>query len=625
VTYAVLLLLCLTFLHYSFVSMAAQPSLLALQIEKAVAIGGGLSNFDVLDIVISEEFKELQVMEPGGAIVPLQPKPSEQPIESSSSGLPPNEALDFLASGLWRAVESQLPFSFAWEALLARAVLEKAQDLSKGAGYWDLLLSPAMSVTQWLDKRLNRLPPKVSLAGASKKRYSVAMDRGYVYIPSDSQTTRRVSIHIPLHDPCLGHLFARLLLRLVGGEDVAVVSTVHHVFGGVGFVRVEQSGYVFTLARGREIAGFRKDGLSWLLFKVGTLCTALFMVFAATGFTSFVFHETQRRMVRFTLALGHAIWSRRPVIRLIAAHSIESLVFVPVIIGVLFFMIEFFSDKLMAFLVFMALWACEVFAVVACRTVQSIRVFPVAVLLSFTWLMVYVLAFPFGLHHLALACVMAALQCSAFFQWTSFELPALQSGRLTQHRIREILAISPAQGLTSELAQQLQRGRADLVAGLGLGGGLMPAQATIDGLNASATFGGVTSDFVIPPSPMLSDSIQRSASSERRIQELELSLPLTGDPPIDDDEDDEEVVSVEQDGDAPSSIHRRVSATVSRVQRRSARSLSESIASNAQLPSADSPSSSSSSSSSRVGPAIGALESLLSTASVGYTGPCDDV
>ncbi|KAA0169231.1 hypothetical protein FNF28_02185 [Cafeteria roenbergensis] len=186
--------------------------------------------------------------------------------------------------------------------------------------------------------------------------------------------------------------------------------------------------------------------------------TTTFVVSAATGLTSFVFNETQRRMVRFTLALGHAVQRRRPVLRLVIAHSVESLVFVPIMIGLLFFMFEFFGDKLLAFLVFMALWACEVFAVVACRTVQSVRVFPVTALLCLTWLMVYVLVFPFGLHHLALACVFSALTCSAYHQWTSFELPALEHGRLSEATPRETIVVSPAQGLTADLIRNLQRG-----------------------------------------------------------------------------------------------------------------------------------------------------------------------
>ncbi|KAA0175066.1 hypothetical protein FNF27_03364 [Cafeteria roenbergensis] len=293
---------------------------------------------------------------------------------------------------------------------------------------------------------------------------------------------RTARLLVPENYRAFGSPAARTLLRLGGGQDVPFIVAAFDAFNGSGFVRAVRRRHVFALSKGHDVAVVRQSVSSWLLFKFGTLCSALFVVSAATGLTSFVFNETQRRMVRFTLALGHAVQRRRPVLRLVIAHSVESLVFVPIMIGLLFFMFEFFGDKLLAFLVFMALWACEVFAVVACRTVQSVRVFPVTALLCLTWLMVYVLVFPFGLHHLALACVFSALTCSAYHQWTSFELPALEHGRLSEATPRETIVVSPAQGLTADLIRNLQRGSAVLDAGLGIGGGRLPMQEVIAGM-----------------------------------------------------------------------------------------------------------------------------------------------
>lgn len=293
---------------------------------------------------------------------------------------------------------------------------------------------------------------------------------------------RTARLLVPENFRALGSPAARTLLQLGGGQDVPFIVAAFDAFNGSGFVRAVRRRHVFALSKGHDVAVVRQSVASWMLFKFGTLCSALFVVSAATGLTSFVFNETQRRMVRFTLALGHAVQRRRPVLRLVIAHSVESLVFVPIMIGLLFFMFEFFGDKLLAFLVFMALWACEVFAVVACRTVQSVRVFPVTALLCLTWLMVYVLVFPFGLHHLALACVFSALTCSAYHQWTSFELPALEHGRLSEATPRETIVVSPAQGLTTDLIRNLQRGSAVLDAGLGIGGGRLPMQEVIAGM-----------------------------------------------------------------------------------------------------------------------------------------------
>jgi hypothetical protein len=303
---------------------------------------------------------------------------------------------------------------------------------------------------------------------------------------SGNRDWMRVSqLQLPADFSGFGPPATRWLLELCGGTDVAIVSAMHSAFSGRGFLRAVHAGRMYTLGKSQDIAAMRGDAGTWLAFKVGTLLSALFVVFAAMGLTSFMFAETQRRMVRFTLALGHAVRSRRPVLRLVFAHSLESLMFVPIIIGLLFFMFEFFSDKLLAFLVFMALWACEVFAVVTVRTVQSIRVFPASSMLCLTWLMVYVLAFPFGLHQLALSCVIAALVTCGFSQWTDYELPALLAGRLSEVTPRESITLFAAQGLTNDLVRHLQRGAAVLDAGLALGGGPMRAGDVVAGMGGA--------------------------------------------------------------------------------------------------------------------------------------------
>ena len=47
-------------------------------------------------------------------------------------------------------------------------------------------------------------------------------------------------------------------------------------------------------------------------------------------------------------------------VALIATHLVESLVYVPIMVGILFFLFEFFSDQLLAFFVLSMIWICEV-------------------------------------------------------------------------------------------------------------------------------------------------------------------------------------------------------------------------------------------------------------------------
>lgn len=45
-------------------------------------------------------------------------------------------------------------------------------------------------------------------------------------------------------------------------------------------------------------------------------------------------------------------------------------------VGILFFLFEFFSDQLLAFMVLSVVWLCEVYSVVSVRTRMCIRFFP---------------------------------------------------------------------------------------------------------------------------------------------------------------------------------------------------------------------------------------------------------
>jgi len=80
------------------------------------------------------------------------------------------------------------------------------------------------------------------------------------------------------------------------------------------------------------------------MFKVGTLFAAVFLLFASSSIVSFVLGETQRRMLRFAVSLRNMLQARQPVIFAVLSHAAGSLVFVPVILGVLFFLFEFFGD-----------------------------------------------------------------------------------------------------------------------------------------------------------------------------------------------------------------------------------------------------------------------------------------
>ena len=102
------------------------------------------------------------------------------------------------------------------------------------------------------------------------------------------------------------------------------------------------------------------------LYKSSVLLTSLFLFFMTTTLTSFILHETQNRMLNFTVSLQARVRNRVPFAKLICRHVVESLVFVPIMVGVLVFLIEFvfFGNAILGFGVISFVWCGEVFSVI---------------------------------------------------------------------------------------------------------------------------------------------------------------------------------------------------------------------------------------------------------------------
>jgi hypothetical protein len=111
-------------------------------------------------------------------------------------------------------------------------------------------------------------------------------------------------------------------------------------------------------------------GLRFLAFKAGVVLTTLFLFFTTTSLVSFTLRSTQNRMLRFTFLLQQLVTSRRPYTALVFQHVLSSLIFVPVMVGILFFLLEFFDDHLLAVAVLTIVWVCEVYTVVCMRTLE---------------------------------------------------------------------------------------------------------------------------------------------------------------------------------------------------------------------------------------------------------------
>lgn len=102
-----------------------------------------------------------------------------------------------------------------------------------------------------------------------------------------------------------------------------------------------------------------------LLSKLTVVFKTTFLFFVTTTLVSFTLRETQSRMLEFTQQLQQHVQSHQSVSRLVTMHLTENVVFVPGLVGMIFFLIEFYrGDKLLAFLVVSLVWLCEVFSVI---------------------------------------------------------------------------------------------------------------------------------------------------------------------------------------------------------------------------------------------------------------------
>lgn len=195
-----------------------------------------------------------------------------------------------------------------------------------------------------------------------------------------------------------------------------------------------------------------------LLSKLGVLFQTSFLFFFCTTLVSFTLRETQERMLDFTRELSRRVQQSLPVSDLITTHLVQNLVFVPIMVGMMFFLIEFYGgDKYLAFSVSSIVWCAEVFSIISLRSSQGLQYFPKFFFLLFLLFHVYQLAFrETGFVYCALTVVWCFILHSMVFFWHRYELPAVALGHVTVDRPRMVSTASHATGTNG--AAPAQRG-----------------------------------------------------------------------------------------------------------------------------------------------------------------------
>lgn len=327
--------------------------------------------------------------------------------------------------------------------------------------------------------------------------YVHAPDRGLLHLAPASRDAlglRRLRLRLSSADPadCLApHPLLRWLLQSVAGYDTAIINGLLVATGGRGFVTSLLSHETHALASAADVERATAGGAqSWLLLRAGTLLSAFFLLFACSALVSFVLAQTQARMLRFTVALQQHVRSRLPLARLVASHLLDSLIFVPIGLGTLFFLFEYIGDQLLALLLLLLVIGAEVWAATALRTIGSLRFFPRLFVTLLTWFNAYYLSFPFGYHYLALATVAAAIAAAMFHLWLRYELPALVRGEVSHTRPRHPLVAHLMQAAPPPLpTAPAHRAGAGVAAAAGVAGGAhigSPGRAAVPPLDVAS-------------------------------------------------------------------------------------------------------------------------------------------
>ncbi|KAG6499255.1 hypothetical protein ZIOFF_039012 [Zingiber officinale] len=281
---------------------------------------------------------------------------------------------------------------------------------------------------QYLEKKSRAIEPA----------YLYTTEKGYFLLPEVAKShhnIQTVNITISAQSSCFGNRWQQLLINVFVGYDTILMNTLLSS-PGHGYLYNYQTKEFYDLSYGQEASnGPTRFGV-FKFSRTSSLIMSLFVFFTITMSVSFTLRETQSRMLRFTVQLQHHARNHLPTFQLIFVHVIESLVFVPIMIGILFFLFEFYDDQLLAILVLTLVWLCELFTMISVRTTISMQFFPRFFLLYFLVFHIYFFSYPYGFSYVAFSAMAAFMQHLILYFWNRFEVPALQRFMRTRTQLQ---------------------------------------------------------------------------------------------------------------------------------------------------------------------------------------------
>ena len=309
--------------------------------------------------------------------------------------------------------------------------------------------------------------------------FSYSTTKAYLMLPprhsflEEHLTTQYILIN-PSDPSCFGEPFLQFLIwNCFIGPDTILLNWIRSFHNdvlqdishkGLGYVYNPRTKHFWDLPKVDAMRDTSVSSETWrhqlrkLLPKLNMLAKTSFLFFFCTTLVSFTLRETQERMLVFTRELSRRVQRSLPVSDLIATHLIQNLVFVPIMVGMMFFLIEFYGgDKFLAFSISSIVWCVESFSAISLRSSQGLLYFPKFFFLLFLLFHVYQVAFKeTGFVYTALTVVWCFMFHSMVFFFHRFELPAVVLGHVTVDRPR--MVTSPNLGGSHDTQQLHQNG-----------------------------------------------------------------------------------------------------------------------------------------------------------------------
>ena len=215
------------------------------------------------------------------------------------------------------------------------------------------------------------------------------------------------------------------------GYDTLMLNSMGSIFQSEGILFSEHSREIFHLSRTRKVATVG------VVAKLYAIFLTMFLFFITTTLVHHTMRETQYRVLRFSLDLQMYLKKGTAYSNLMFNHLIGSLVFIPIMVGMLFFLYEFFNDQLLSFMVLAIVWTCELFAAVAMRTSFNLQNFPRLFFVYFCTFHIYYFSYPSGFSYMSLTTSVLLMQHAMLHMFVRYEMPALFNKSINENHLRD--------------------------------------------------------------------------------------------------------------------------------------------------------------------------------------------